>query len=213
MAAGGVLLNLSSCARNQDLVSINIVPTAFTYGGPAPQGLVQTPITLTAYGTYIHPPETKDITSVVTWASDQTPVAVVDSSGNLTAGESCGSANISATYYTDGGNKSGNLVVGYMFVTVDGPASLGCTPAGPQPILTVSFAGSGTGSVTGGVSCSTPSSCSDQFTTGSTVVLTATATGTSSFAGWSGCSSTSGVNGSVCTVLLENNLTVTATFN
>jgi hypothetical protein len=214
VAAGALLFNLSSCARNQDLVSINVVPSAFTYGSAVPAGVAQTPIPLTAFGTYIHPPATKEITSQVIWASDVTGVADVDSAGNLTAGVGCGVANISATVFTDAGNKNGNVVVGFMSVTVDGPASLGCTPAGPQPILTVSFAGNGTGTVTGGISCSTPSSCSDQFPTGSTIVLTAAATGSSSsFEGWSGCSSTSGANGSVCTVLLENNLTVTATFN
>src|SRR5579864_6525662 len=123
-AAGTLLLNLSSCARNQDLVSIQIVPSGFTYGSAVPSGLPQTPIPLTAYGTYIHPAETKNITTSVIWASDVTAVATVDNTGGLTAGVDCGGANISASVYTDGGNKNGNVVVGYMFVTVDGPASL-----------------------------------------------------------------------------------------
>ena len=207
------LFNVSNCGFNQHLTSISIAPSSFTYGSAAPANSGQTPIPLTAYGTYIHPPETKDITDQVIWASD-TPVAVVDSTGHLTAGPDCGGANISASVFTDGGNKNGNVVVGFMTVTVDGPASLGCTPAGPQPILTISFAGNGTGTVTGsGISCSSPSSCSDQFTTGTTLVLTASPTGGSTFGGWSGCNSTSGANASVCTVLLQNNLTVTATFN
>jgi hypothetical protein len=52
--AAVLLLSLSNCARNQHLVSISISPSAFTYGGAAPPGAIQTPIPLTAYGTYIH---------------------------------------------------------------------------------------------------------------------------------------------------------------
>lgn len=206
------LSSLSSCARGQKLVSISIVPSSFTYGSAAAVGAIQTPIPLTAYGTFIHPPQTKDITDSVTWASDVTPVAEVDSTGHLTAGTSCGGANISATYYLDNGNTSGPLVVGFMLVTVDGPASLGCTPAGTPPILAVNFAGTGTGTVVSsppGIDCSAPNSCSSPFVAGSTVTLTGTPTGTSSSVTWNGCSS---AVGETCTVILENNVTVTVTF-
>lgn len=211
--AAVLLLSLSNCARNQHLVSISISPSAFTYGGAAPPGAIQTPIPLTAYGTYMHPPETKDITNQVLWASDVTPVAQVDSTGHLTAGVDCGGANISASVFTDGGNKNGNVVVGFMLVTVDGPASLGCTPAGPQPVLTVNFSGTGTGTVTSspaGIDCSTPSSCNATFPAGAGVILTGTPTGTSTSVSWNGCNTASG---STCTVVLENSVTVTATFH
>jgi hypothetical protein len=211
IAVAAFFLNVSSCGYNQHLTSISIVPSSFTYGGAAPPMSVQTPIPLTAYGTYIHPPETKDITDQVIWASDVTPVANVSSTGMLTAGSSCGGSNISASVFTDGGNKNGNVVVGYMFVTVDGPASLGCTPAGPQPILTVTVTGTTSGNVTSspaGISCNTGSSCSAQFTTGQAITLTATPA--SAFQSWSGCNTT---NGASCTVFLENSVTVTAAFN
>lgn len=213
--AACLLSSLSSCARNQQLVGITIFPSGFTYGQSATPGATQTPIPLIAYGAYIHPPETKDITNSVIWSSDLESVANVDNTGGLTAGLGCGTANISASVYTDHGNPNGNVVVGFMNVTVDGPASDGCTPAGPQPILTIDFSGTGTGTVTGpdDISCSTPSTCSDQLPTGTTLNLTATATGSSTFSNWSGCSSTSGTNNSVCTVILENNVSATATFN
>lgn len=206
------LSSLLSCARGQELTSIAIVPSSFTYGS-ASGGGQQTPIPLTAYGTFIHPPATKDITDLVTWASDVTPVADVDSTGHLTAGLSCGGANISATYYKDGGNTSGPLVVGFMFVTVDGPASAGCTPAGTEPVLAVNFGSTGSGTVLSsppGIDCSTPNSCSASFPAGSTITLTGTPTGSSSSVNWSGCSS---AIGTTCTVLgIQNNVTVTATF-
>jgi hypothetical protein len=212
VAAAAFLFSLSSCAFNQHLKSISIVPSAFTYGGAAAPGSVQTPIPLTAYGTYNHPPETKDITSQVIWASDVTPVADVDSTGHLMAGTSCGGANISASVFTDGGNKNGNVVVGFMFVTVDGPASLGCTPAGTPPTLTVNFSGTGSGTVISspaGIDCSTPSSCNAQFQAGTSVTLTGTPTAPSTKVTWNGCGT---ALGTTCTVILENSLTVTATF-
>lgn len=211
-AAGILLLNLSSCARNQDLVSIQIVPSGFTYGSAVPSGIPQMPIPLTAYGTYIHPSETKNITNKVIWASDVTPVANVDSSGGLTAGVDCGGANISASVYTDGGNKSGNVVVGYMFVTVDGPASQGCPQSSAKSNLTVTIGG-GTGTVTsspGGIDCG--AACSVQFPTGTTVTLTGTPTAPSTSVSW-GPGSCDTVNGPVCTVSLQGDRVVVATFN
>jgi|ERR1022692_708119 hypothetical protein len=205
------LLSVSSCGHNQGLVSISIVPSGFTYGSAAPPGTIQTPIPLTAYGTYVHPPETKDITDQVIWASDVTAIALVDSTGHLTAGPDCGSANISASVFTNGGNKNGNVVVGYMFVTVDGPASLGCPQSNAQSNLTVTIGG-GTGTVTSspaGIDCGP--TCSAQFVTGTPVTLTGTPTAPSTSVTWGSGNCDSGT-GSVCTVLLEGDREVTATF-
>jgi hypothetical protein len=204
IAAATFLFSLSSCAFNRHLISISIAPSGATFGAVDNSLFVN----FTASGTYEHPPETKDITSLVTWHSDTPEVAQVTSAGVVSPNTNCGSANVYATFYDSPNQVTSNEA----HIVVDGPVSSGCTPAGPQPILTVSFASNGTGTVTGGISCSTPGSCSDQFTAGSTVVLTASAAAGSTFGGWSGCSSTSGANGSVCTIFLENNLTVTATF-
>ena len=55
----------------------------------------------------------------------------------------------------------------------------------PSYTLTVGLAGTGSGSVTGsGISC--PGTCSDGYTAGTVVTLTAAAASGSSFAGWSG---------------------------
>ncbi|HJT21081.1 MAG TPA: CARDB domain-containing protein [Nitrospira sp.] len=77
--------------------------------------------------------------------------------------------------------------------------------------LTVVESGGGSGTVTSspsGINCG--SACFSNFATGSTVVLTATASGGSTFAGWSGgiCSGTG-----PCTVVMSADQTVTATFN
>jgi Divergent InlB B-repeat domain len=206
IAAASLFLSMSSCAFNQHLVSISIAPSGATFGAGDPSLFVN----FTASGTYEHPPQTKDITALVTWKSDTPQVAQVTSAGVVSPTLGCGSANVYATFYDSPNLVSSNEA----HIVVDGPASLGCTPAGPEPILTIGFAGAGTGTVTGsGISCSTPSACSDQFVYGTTITLTAAPTLNSTFAGWSNCNSTSGTNASVCTVFLQNNLSIIATFN
>jgi len=207
LITAATLLFSLSCAYNQHLTSIQVEPSVGGTFGAADPALF---FNFKAYGTYIHPPQTKDITNLVTWQTDNPQVVQVSSAGVVSPNVGCGIGDISATF-KDGSNL---VVSNSVAVTVNGPAASGCTPAGPQPILTISFAGTGTGNVSGsGISCSTPSSCSNQFTTGTTLSLTASPTGTSSFGGWSGCNSTSGLNASVCTVTLELNTTLTATFN
>lgn len=74
--------------------------------------------------------------------------------------------------------------------------------------LTVTKSGSGTvTSSVGGISCGT--SCTASFPVGSSVVLSATPSSPSVFNGWAGACS--GV--SSCTILMDNNETVTATFS
>jgi hypothetical protein len=207
------LLSLASCARDQHLNAITILPTGFTYFNPAPPGTTQTPVPLTAYGAYIHPIATKVITSQVTWASDNTIVADVNSAGQLTAGVACGVANISATSYTDGGNTNGNVVVGTMTVTVEGPASQGC----PQGTSTFNLSVNVTGGAADGVITSSPTgitcgaTCTAPFAADSSVSLTAAPNSGKLFTGWGlGCTS---VSGNTCNVTLNSDVTVTASFN
>jgi hypothetical protein len=85
---------------------------------------------------------------------------------------------------------------------------------GPLPrfSLTVTKAGTGNGTVISsptGIDCGT--TCSAQFDSGTSVTLTATPAAGSTFAGWSGCDSTSG---NQCTITMMNkNRTVVAIFN
>jgi len=82
-----------------------------------------------------------------------------------------------------------------------------CYPP-PSYTLTVSKSGSGSGTVTGpGINCGTD--CSESYTAGTNVTLTATPASGSYFAGWSGdCSGTGS-----CTLTMNSNKSVTATFN
>jgi hypothetical protein len=85
------------------------------------------------------------------------------------------------------------------------------TQTTPQNTLTVSRAGTGSGTVTSspaGINCG--ATCAAMFDTGTQVTLTAAASAGSTFAGWSGggCSGTS-----TCKVTLNADTGVTATFN
>ena len=81
-------------------------------------------------------------------------------------------------------------------------------PGGPPSVLTVSLAGNGSGTVTGGgISC--PGTCSHSYMSGTTATLTATPAVGSTFTGWSGggCSGTG-----TCEVTMNTDQNVTATF-
>jgi hypothetical protein len=215
------LFSVSSCGNPQELVSISVQPGTETVGA------ANTPLSadlgfavqLTAQGSYIHPPVTKDITNQVTWASNTPQMFTVNSTGLLTAtGATCGSTLVSATVTTNadasGLSSSGANVTGYMTASVVCFVGSGGGSGAGEPTLTLNFAGGGTGTVIvspSEFSCaSTEVQCVTSFPTDTTVVLTATPVAPSVFGGWSGggCTGTA-----TCTILLETDTIVTATFN
>lgn len=113
-----------SCGSGQKLVGIQVTPAAVVFGGTDPSLFVQ----LTATGTYVHPPATKDITTQVTWTSDTVQVAQVTSAGKVSPNTNCGTAGITASLLTN--SPSGNLITGAANVTVDGTAQ-GCPSVTP----------------------------------------------------------------------------------
>jgi hypothetical protein len=210
VTAASLFLSISSCGDPQELVSIQIQPASETFG------LSTIPVSqdaglqaqLTAMGTYVHPPVTKDITNQVTWASNFPQAITVTSGGLLTVtGNACGGSIISATVQTNadasGVSASGAVVSGSM------TASVTCF-TGAGPTVTIDFAGTGSGTVSSspaGLGCS--STCTGSFPTGSSVTLTAVPNGT--FGGWAGCTIEAGT---ACTIEnLTNDVTVTVTFN
>jgi len=79
----------------------------------------------------------------------------------------------------------------------------------PTYTLSVQKGGSGSGTVTGGaISCG--ATCSASLASGTAVTLTASADAGSTFAGWSGCDSTTG---GTCNVTMLVDRIVIATFN
>ena len=125
LAAFGTLmyiLALASCAHDQQLTSITVQPDTEDFGAPDPSLQVQ----LRAFGHYIHPPVTKDITDQVTWATNTPDVATVSTTGLLApGGVACGNAQITATVRTNHSTadrpSSGAIITGSMTATVECP--------------------------------------------------------------------------------------------
>jgi len=198
----GTLLSLPSCGHGQKLVSLQVQPSGFTFPLPNAGASGQ----FTAIATYIHPPATKDVTSQAAWSVDD---AVVNISGGLvTTNGSCGSANVAARL-PEGTGGASNIVIAYSFVTVNNPADPNCPGGGTQGTLGVTVSGPGiVTSLTGGISC--PTQCIAAFPAGTSVGLTATPVASGGFAGWTGCTSSSG---NTCTVTVPTGgANVTATF-
>lgn len=205
----GLLLSLSSCARDQELTTITIQPATETFGAANIPVFLDAGLNvqLRAIGSYDHPKKSVDLTDQVVWNSNTPDMVTVTSTGLATAtGNSCGNTLVSATVTTN--KSSGNIVTGYMTVTV-----VCFTGGGPTlPALLVKFGG-GTGIVTSspmGIACN--ATCAALFATNAMITLTATPLAPSTTTIWnSGCDSTS-VN--VCVInSLTADRTVDVTFN
>lgn len=216
----GFLVSMLSCARDQQLESITIVPSAETFLSPDPSASIN----LRALGNYIHPQVQKDITSQVTWASNTPGLVTVTAAGALSPAQTavCGGALVSATVQTNtAGNRSsqGAIVTGYMTATVNNTAVQGCPgfTGNNLPILTVTVGGNGQGTVAvspGGLTCTTAQvQCSTSFPVGTQVTLTATPAGGSTFGQWSQLSCDSIPVANECVVTLNNSRVVGAIFN
>jgi hypothetical protein len=109
-------------------------------------------------------------------------------------------------------NASGQVVIQFTAVT-ENPKISGITVAGGSVstfMMTVNKAGTGSGTVTSspaGINCG--STCSAGYASGTSVTLTPSAASGSTFAGWSGACSGTGN----CTITMNTNQSVTATFN
>src|SRR5271163_2665456 len=194
IAVATFFLSLSSCGFNQHLISIQVLPpgTTFNYVGASS--------TFKAMGTYEHPPATKDITDIVTWSVDSQNLVTITNTSLVTAVSICGSGNLYASYY-----DSPNQVTGSAFLTGGGAGTAACD----QAVLTVDLTNA-SGSVvdsTGVIKC--PGSCSADYALGSTIGLTATLGSGQTSVSWTNCSQSTATT---CTVVLNFDTTVTATF-
>ena len=121
LVAAVVLLNLSSCARSQKLEGITVTPpgTTITLGAVGEKVSTQ----FTALGSYIHPPETRDITSTAVWTTDSPDIIALDPTHPglvTTTGFGCGTnLGVTASVYSDPANPStGSVVVGSSTISV-----------------------------------------------------------------------------------------------
>lgn len=111
-----LLLSFSGCGHNQHLVSLAVQPASVTFLSPGTNITFQ----LKAYGSYIHPIETKDITNQVTWQSGSTDLVIVTPAGVVSTANTghCGVTAVTASVFTDSGNMNGNVVTGSATMTV-----------------------------------------------------------------------------------------------
>lgn len=200
LISAAALLSLGSCARDQKLVGITVQPANATFGGVGAQ------IQFTAIGTYIHPPENKDITQQATWTIDSQNLVTIDAPGLVTDISDCGSGNVTASLH-----QGGSFFSGSAFVAAAGVGTSACT----QAALTVVV--SGTGTVTSsptGITC--PGTCSAPFPLDSSVVLTGTPTAPATSVVFTSPQGTTGCNQgttlTTCSLSLDTNQTITATF-
>jgi hypothetical protein len=193
IAIATLFLSFTSCAYNQHLVSIKVVPPGATFNS------VGSSIVFKAVGTYDHPPETKDITNLVQWSVDSQNLVTITNTSLVTALSICGSGNLTASFY-----DSPNYVSGSAFLTGGGAGTAACN----QGVLTVNIVGSvSVTDSTGVIKC--PGTCSANYALGSTIGLTATPGSGATQTNWTNCGS---FTGNTCTVVLNFDTTVTATF-
>ena len=124
IVVAAALLSTPGCARSQRLVGISIQPSAVTFLSPSTDITFQ----LKALGTYIHPPEQRDITATVTWQSLSTDLVLVTNTGVVSTAKTghCGITDVTASVYTDSGNPNGNVVTASATMTVVDTTNLVC---------------------------------------------------------------------------------------
>ncbi|HEY5057090.1 MAG TPA: Ig-like domain-containing protein [Acidobacteriaceae bacterium] len=203
-------------ASNSSNAVITIVPTSATatFQGETTQFIALG--TLTAGG------PTQNITSNLSWSSSDVAVATVDQNGLATAvGNNLTSE--ATTITAIGTTSTGSLISATATLTVL-PAS-GQGSQTTLPTLAVYMTGTGAGTITsspGTIACGVINgTCTNNFAKTTVVTLTATPTGSASFAGWSStcvpvlASATDAKSGQhlQCTITMSNNMTVGGIFN
>jgi hypothetical protein len=107
------VLSVAGCGFKRKLVAITVLPDGATLGGPGLQ------IQFKAVGSYIHPPDSRDITNSVAWESAAPQVISIDETGLATSGVDCGqNITITASGHSDPGDQSSGLVIGKATVNV-----------------------------------------------------------------------------------------------
>jgi hypothetical protein len=115
------VLFLPSCGFKRQLVSITLIPTTANIIGTGVQ------VQFKATGNYIHPPDSRDITTSVAWLSAAPQIVSIDAAGLATSGDGCGSGiTISATAHSDPHDSSSGIVVGTAAVSVTQPPPAVC---------------------------------------------------------------------------------------
>lgn len=187
---------------------------------PQSVGILSTPTTGTAATASLTLDPRTDCKTLTVARGGTGTGTVTSTPAGISCGATCAFAWVSGTTVTlTATPTAGHVFTGWSGGGCSGVSTCVVTLTANTPVtatftadrtLTVTKSGAGTGSVTSnpaGISCG--ATCSASFANGSTVVLTATPTAGSLFAGWSGggCSGTG-----TCTVALASDTTVNAVF-
>lgn len=204
LVAVGAVLSLPSCGHDQKLVGLQIQPQTFTFLTPDTAAKEQ----FKAIGTYIHPPETKDITSQVTWSVDFADVVTMNQGLVSPFGMGgCGGVDITAIA-PEGTGGSSNVVVANATAIVDDPSNTICPGGGKLATLAVAVVGGGmVTSLPAAISCTaTGGTCVATYSVGASVLLTASQLPVA----WANCP---GASGDTCVIMIPTGGTaVSATF-
>jgi hypothetical protein len=119
-----MLVFVLSCGHPTTMVSMSVTPSTATVLGIG--DII--PVQYTAYGTFIHPSETRNVTTEVTWTSSVLQVATVNNGLVTPAGIACGGTTITATAGKDvvGPGSSQTVIAAQSIFTVADPNVKGC---------------------------------------------------------------------------------------
>ncbi|HTF42635.1 MAG TPA: hypothetical protein VK641_01985 [Terriglobales bacterium] len=111
----GSVSTLPSCGLPQQLDGVSIQPRTGTFLAPDPR----LSFNFKAYGSYVHPVATKDITSQAVWTTDVTGLVSITQAGVVTpTGFGCGVVNVLATITDSPHTPKGQVYIGHATVTV-----------------------------------------------------------------------------------------------
>lgn len=204
-----------SCSHPTALQSITVDPSTVTFNAASPADFTLITEKFTAFGHFIHPTNTVDISNKVTWKVNPASFATVDAIGNVTpTGAGCGAILITATANRDT-IQSGpvdQVIVGEATMNLVIPGSQTCG-GGTQTLLvsvtdtggTVSGAISGSATSISGCSNTGGLQCVATVATNSAVTLTASAPATFS----ANCTA---ISATQCTIQMPTDQNVTVTF-
>jgi hypothetical protein len=96
-----------SCAAPQKLESVMVLPSDTTLQGFGLQ------VHYKAYGSFVHPPETLDISNTVTWSSSSPQIISIDNTGIATYVQGCATNLLITATYT----HKGSVMVGTATLT------------------------------------------------------------------------------------------------
>jgi hypothetical protein len=207
------LLTVTNTATTPQTPTLIIIPGAQSFVGPG--GSAQ----LLAIGNLSGNGQVQNLTNTVTWMSSSPGVASVSPTGLVTshadpAFSLTDSTTVTAIGVTTSGNTS--VITSSILVTVTSQY-LTPTPV-PEPVLTVTLLGTQNGSVTGMsgttqvINCGNGgTTCSTQVAVGTPITLTEAPNAGATFGTWSGnCTVASPTS---CSIIVSNDVTVTATFH